>query len=254
MVVSFFLESYVVLGVSYFALCCTAHYLFYTYLETLFSSTGSLRTKTLPHTFSNRIVGTIHATWMTILTFAYFIPDHGLFPFEVYTAKDMALTRLANRVVYLMLGYLVYDSLVEIVLLNAQTKLTLLHHTLGVVTWAPVLLFDQACPWVMWTHLAEFSTPFINLGWFMHNNGAADWMVAVTALSTVLVFFIFRVVSPPLCAYSMWNYKTLVQPFGLWAYLFAIQLFFVGLNCYWFSKLVGMILNKIMGAKKKKTT
>jgi len=188
---------------------------------------------------------------MTILTFAYFIPEHLAFPFEAFTAKDMVLTSLANRVVHLMLGYLLYDSLVEIVLLKAQTKLTLLHHALGIVTWIPVLFFNQACPWVMWTHLAEASTPFINLGWFMHNNGAADWMVALTALSTLAVFFIFRVVSPPLCIYSMWNYRSLVQPFGLWAYLFAIQIFFLFLNCYWFSKLFAMILSK-MGGKKKK--
>jgi len=162
----------------------------------------------------------------------------------------MVLTELANRVVYMMLGYLVYDTMVETGLLKAQTKLTLVHHIMGMLTWAPVLFYDQACPWVMWTHLAEASTPLINLGWFMHYNGARDWMVQAAALLTVAVFFLFRVLSPPFCLHSMWKHRNLVQPFGLWVYLFAVQVFFVGLNCYWFSKLVAMILNKVVGKKK----
>ena len=101
------------------------------------------------------------------------------------------------------------------------------------------------------------STPFLHACWMMHKLGGDSGLAyRFCAAMLLLMFFIFRVVASPLCLASLWTHRALwghtAQRKALYYFELCINVFFVGLNWYWFAALCKRAFGPKKASKKAK--
>ena len=104
---------------------------------------------------------------------------------------------------------------------------------------------------------AQGSTPFLHACWMMHKLGADSGLAyRFCAGMLLLMFFIFRVVASPLCLASLWTHRALwgdsAARKALYYFELSINVFFVGLNWFWFAALCKRALGSKKASKKAK--
>lgn len=210
--------------------------------------------KTEEHGVANRIVSSIHASTLGLIALRQmlldFDPKQGLLLIPIHPPPMRAVESLSAQ---LMLGYLLYDTvLVGAVMKSASFPFAMLgHHILGALSWGSLLATGEGGNYILWVHLAELSTPFLNLGWALHSLGQKGLPAVLAGLVTVSLFLVFRIINVPLCLYSLWTYRHLFVK-SFFPMQFGICLFFWLLNVFWIRQLIAVALKALGGGKERK--
>jgi hypothetical protein len=155
-------------------------------------------------------------------------------------------TRLETFALDIMMGYLIYDSVLES-FYNVNVD-TIAHHILGLVAFSSVRFSESNAGvfYIMLIMIAEGSTPFLHTTWVMHQLSLSSSPLFLVFAGILLIsFFFLRVCLGPYITIHMmtsdWGegYTTL-------SYLsIGIMFGFCLLNFLWFYKLVAMALKTI---------
>ena len=99
------------------------------------------------------------------------------------------------------------------------------------------------------THSAQGSTPFFHLGWLLGNAKCSDALVSAVHLVFVVMFFVCRIVSSPLCLYSFWKSGYMWPPYELLhKFVLCITIGFVCINYFWWVLIVRKVYRKLTHA------
>lgn len=193
---------------------------------------------------ASRAVSSIHAVIMFSLTAYYWLRIN---PDVVYIKGGA----YENRCIDLMLGYLYYDIVQEIK--ETCQADTIAHHVMGFLSHAFTRFddCDAAYFYTMVVYLAEASTPFLHTCWILHTYklGAHPIFLPLSAI-LIILFFVFRVVVGGYIIWHLWTDSIGWQGKLANEYVNTVILvLFVGLNYFWFFKLIQMATG--IGKKKK---
>lgn len=148
-----------------------------------------------------------------------------------------------RRTINLMIGYLVYDFVVEIFTTEKLDILIILHHIVGLVSHFATLMANCGFSafFTMAVYLAETSTPVLHSLWMMKELKLDETTLFLgVALLLLVLFFICRVVLSPILLYTF--FATTEEYFkGTTAMYYGqmcVLIFFAVLNFVWFYQLV----------------
>lgn len=188
-----------------------------------------------------RATSSVHAAVMFVLSLYYWTRLNS----DVAIHSDVS--EYEGFLLDIMLGYIVYDTIVEII--STWDKEVMLHHVLGTITMLTTRMLGcgVASHYVMMIFLAEASTPFLHVAWLLNSMKMNHTVVfQFTVVMLILNFFIFRVLLGPFALYHMWTDQTNLWDGIEWFYW--INLFVVAgftlLNFFWFHKLISIALKK----------
>lgn len=196
------------------------------------------------HGVANRIVSSLHAALLGTIALRQFVsdldPSQGVLLIPIHGAPFRLVESISAKI---MLGYLLYDTvIIGAVMKQPSLPFAMLgHHILGAISWSLLLNSGEGGNYVLWVHLAELSTPFLNAGWAMHMLGIKGIWAKLAALATVSAFALFRVISVLLCINSLWQNRHLFVK-SMFPLQFGICVGFWFLNCMWFRQLIAVAL------------
>lgn len=220
------------------------------------SSTFVPSLKKLPsHTYQdwwNHGTAMIHASIMFIMASNYWLNVRN--DWGVMSASTSAYERAG---IDIMTGYMIYDMIVETVLVRKINILVLVHHILGLVSHFGTRYLDSgvSAHYTMLIYLAESSTPFLHICWLLDKLNKTDTVLFKVLCGIVaFFFFFFRILMGPYVTYGLsipvpeWNGCEHL----MWLQVF-IMIGFCMLNFYWFYKIIiKSAMNVIMENKKLK--
>ena len=184
----------------------------------------------------NRGVSTIHACVMFYITIFYWLNINP--KVQISSAGN----RIEARALDIMMGYLYYDILYEM-LTSRQTD-ALSHHILGVISHLSSRLSNNraAAFYSMLVYIAEGSTPFLNISWLLYLLQLKKTIgFKLCAVLLILSFFCCRILLGPFMVYHMLTHREEWGEDGrgiLYVGNTAIVSIFAVLNFYWFYKLL----------------
>lgn len=210
----------------------------------------------------NLVVAASHAAFLFLLAFCRLAPRVRLTALTLYPialenllplqpSADVAAMQYPEALAAsALLGYLLYDTCAVAAGHASGGVALMLHHGLGGALWGAMLTRRCGGVYISWVHLAEGSTPFLHACTAMHKLGGWEGSRTFTACAAALLgtFFLFRAVSAPLCFASVLRHRAAWPSQPLWAFAAAVSAFFVGLNWFWFGKL----LQRAVGGPKVK--
>jgi len=187
----------------------------------------------------NRCVSIVHASFVFCLTIYYWT----IYQYPHFHVTDVSpeAKNLQSLTLDIMMGYLWYDIIVELV--QTQEMDTLGHHILGLISHLSCRLSNNQAGafYSMMVYIAEGSTPFLHTSWLLHKLQLKNTKrFKFCVLSLLVTFFICRVVAGPFMLFHMtynspsWGPNTDI----LFAMNYLIVFLFVVLNFYWFYKLI----------------
>jgi hypothetical protein len=188
----------------------------------------------------NRLVSSVHAVVMFTIAVYYWGFCNTELSFD-YIKLHTAW--IENFALNLMLGYLLYDCLFE--LMHARQMDTLVHHFFGILSHSTSLWTQNpaALYYSMMLFLAESSTPVLHAAWLLKQlNLTSSFLFTVMKLLLPLTFLFFRVALAPYLFYHIIVYAkewgSGVVNTSLWWMNTTLMLFFLLLNFYWFYKII----------------
>lgn len=205
-------------------------------------------------TWSNKGVSSIHAIIMITLTIYYWI----FYSDSSFSCMNSAPSRpdldtggFEIFVVYIMMGYIMYDTYYEVVESPNPTDIAIiLHHVIGFLSHSSTLISGNraALFYCMVIYLAEISTPFLNISWLLHNLGRNGSTLFLTCSVILLVTFFLRTLVGPYALYHMLRHRDDwgdysggdVLTKAMFDGNFLVISFFTTLNIFWFYKLLVM--------------
>ena len=217
--------------------------------------------------FPNRAVATVNALLIGVSGFVYLWPRASIGfgqegSFVTFAPEDVSgfgwFQALCCDV---MLGYIIFDTYYY--LFEQVTKLEvdmLVHHLLGLASWLAVRHTAAGGLYLMWTHMAELSTPFLQVSWLLSKLGRQQTLAFyVTSRGTILAFLFFRVISVVLQLFHMYSngevaFRTRELGPGLFYAQVGVMATFLCLNVTWLSLLLRMAAtDEIREAEEKYT-
>ena len=222
-----------------FAWCltCLSIHLFWGLLsDRLIPGFSKIKIRKQQKAWYNRGVSTIHACVMFSITAYYWLY------INPNVQISFAGNRLEARALDIMMGYLYYDILYE--MLTSRQPDALSHHILGVISHLSSRLSNNkaAAFYSMLVYIAEGSTPFLNISWLLYllqlKKTAAFKLCAILL---ILSFFCCRILLGPFMVYHMLTNRDEWGDDGrglLYVGNTAIVSIFAILNFYWFYKLL----------------
>lgn len=213
-------------------------------------------------TWYNKGVSSIHAVTMISLTayyWIYFFEPSFNFMSSSPSRPNLDTDGFEARVVYIMMGYIMYDTYYEVAESpNPTDTAIILHHVIGFLSHSSTLLSGSraALFYCMVIYIAEISTPFLNISWLLHNLGRDGSPLFLACSVTLLVTFSIRTLVGPYALYHMRRHREdWGDYFGgdritrfMFDGNFLVISFFSALNFFWFYKLLLMAF----GSKTKK--
>jgi hypothetical protein len=206
----------------------------------------------------NKLVASFHAAVLFALTIGYWFFMGNIFAPPPNTTNNMQMFCID-----IMLGYLIYDTLFDTIweLKNQNNQQMMAHHLLGAFSLGAIRYLDSApgAHYNMIVFLAEASTPALHSSWIMKElKFTKTWAYQLVGWTLVGLFFIFRIILAPFLVFKVWNEKEAWrdQPPYFFEINFAIVVFFMFINFFWFKKLIAMAIKtgtKAGEAKTKKT-
>ena len=189
----------------------------------------------------NRGVSAVHAAVIFCMTSYYWIYVNPTVKISIHE-----VTRIETLAVDVMMGYLWYDLLFE--MLYTRQLDSMGHHILGIISHLSTRLSGNSAAsfYSMLVFIAEGSTPFLNSSWLMHQLQLKDTIIfKLTALSLVTSFLVFRIILGPFMVTHMLHHRNewgnAKDGLMFWGNFFIVFLFAV-LNFYWFYKLMLVFL------------
>ena len=148
-----------------------------------------------------------------------------------------------------MAGYLLFDSLYELVLPFVRgtghlDPAFLAHHLLGLAAHGLAKSHSVLRTVTPFVYLAEISTPFLHVSWMLKTMDRGDSkLFLANGIVGAVSYLLFRILLPPYTLYSFRNPDAWTREPGgksVHAAFLCCQVAFIGLNLMWFKKLVKM--------------
>ena len=184
----------------------------------------------------------------------------GAYDARLYVGADESVTGLGPEFFCaLFVGYLVADIIPVVIYRDTMANINELygHHILASAAWS-CLIYYRVTQWYgcFWL-LAELSTPFVNLRWWLYKSKSTGLPYAVNGLVMTLAFGWTRVSHLPwTLSYLVTDFAAMRAHAGWFAYFFCVCFAFNAcLQCYWFSLMVkGLVkgVKKMLGGGGKK--
>jgi len=191
---------------------------------------------------ANRGTSSLHASLVYIITVYYWSCK---LSHNVCIVTGEGLESLAMG---MMLGYLAYDTVYELLCSTRADALTVVHHILGGMSFLSTYAYScQACyRFYMIIYLAEVSTPFLHMSWLLNELKLTNTVLFKYCAVTLLILFaLFRVCLSPVLLYSfIFSEEVWDQSVYLYALNGLIIFLFMVLNFYWFYLLLRMAFKK----------
>ena len=159
----------------------------------------------------------------------------------------------------LFVGYLVADIIPVVIYRDTMANINELygHHILASMAWSCLIYYRVTQWWGCFWLLAELSTPFVNLRWWLYKSKSTGLPYALNGLVMTAAFGYARVSHLPwTLSYLVADFAAIQQKAGWFAYFFCICFAFNAcLQCYWFFLMMkGLIkgVKKMLGGGGKK--
>ena len=176
-------------------------------------------------------------------------------PTFMIPAKMTGFQELTND---FMVGYLLYDTVSEIFVMNSFDMLMLGHHVLGGASHIACRMADSGiCSYYhMMVYVAEASTPFLHISWVLYTLGYTENVLFKLLFVVLLVsFFCARILWGPYMQYSL--YMSRSEWFSteagalLYAPNFLIVIFFNVINYVWGQALLQKAIKGVSSSDEK---
>ena len=194
---------------------------------------------------NNRIVSTCHAVILFFLTSNYWLTKSNIFE-----PPPSELTDYPCFCIDIMLGYLVYDLLNEVITAPKLDIGIVAHHITGMLSLGSIRALGRpdGAHYNMIIFIAEASTPFLHISYYMHcAKLEKNVYFTLCCILLVALFFLCRVILGPFLFYKMYTERSVWgdSEFDLLLFWsnFVIVGFFVVLNFYWFRKLLKVAMS-----------
>jgi len=215
------------------------------------------------HRYANKIVGALHACLLGAVAVRCFLR----------TGYDPHAERLLERpppehlTVGCMLVYLVYDTgfLLWRFFVLAPSRgvrerwsagdhtVAVAHHVLGFASWCLIYGGTGGVYWAQCIHLAELSTPLLNVRWILLKEGRTGGPAyRVVSALFLLVFFLSRIPTTAVLLYCMYRGVDKWPSRRIAWFHFAVTLCFWGINLLWFWGGMKLALRALQGTSTKK--
>ncbi|CAF0745710.1 unnamed protein product [Didymodactylos carnosus] len=189
--------------------------------------------------FSTRINSSINSFTVGTICVYMMIADRGLEANPLLYKSYLLKTNLA-----IVIGYLFADTAISIIhYKKVGDPFTITHHLVSIYAFFYVLTLDVMPYFANFRLLAELSTPFVNIRWFLDTlkfSRTSTPFVANGLIMTLLFFFV-RIVAMPIYWYKV--YVVAIQP--MWAHMGHFRFILISvcivldvINIYWFSKML----------------
>jgi hypothetical protein len=216
-------------------------------------------TEKLIKEWHNRFVSSVNAALFAVL----FVLNWNVSKLQLKgDDPEVPMSDFEKNALNMMLGYLIYDGGLELSVAIAKSDFSsyrlqvLGHHALGLCTHTSILVASSGVAARLMTVIygAEFSTPFLNTTWLLHNckKGSSTLFLVLSAL--LILTFTFRIFIGPFVFYRM------VTEYDSWSNypkIYALHIFvsfsFSLLNFYWYYKVIEMGLSAMRSIAKPKS-
>mmetsp|Transcript_45672 Transcript_45672/g.67401 ORF Transcript_45672/g.67401 Transcript_45672/m.67401 type:complete len:264 (-) Transcript_45672:31-822(-) len=213
------------------------------------------------HRYSNKIVGILHACFLSFAAIRCGLTRG----FDLQAEEILATPPLEHFAVGCMMVYLVYDTIYfywRFYILQpslgvkekwnaAEHTGALVHHYLGLLSWGFIYSGTGGVYWAQYIHLAEISTPILNLRWIMMKEGVRDGIKVVSVVFLV-VFFLTRIPTTVVLLYHMWRSVDKWPSKTIAYFQFIVTFSFLVVNLIWFSGGIKMAIRAMSRKSKKK--
>jgi len=214
------------------------------------------------HRYANKMVGTLHACVLAVVAVRCFVTTG----FDLRAARLLEVPPLEHLTVGLMLVYLVYDTcfLLGRFFVLAPSRgaperwtfgehtLSVAHHLLGFVSWWLVYGGTGGVYWAQCIHLAELSTPLLNVRWIMIKEGITSGPLYLAGSALFLVvFFLSRIPTTAVLLYYMYMGVEKWPSRSIAWFQFMVTLSFWGINLIWFWGGMKLVLRALKGKSGK---
>ncbi|CAF0799324.1 unnamed protein product [Didymodactylos carnosus] len=167
------------------------------------------------------------------------IADRGLEANPLLYKSYLLKTNLA-----IVIGYLSADTTIGLIhYKKVGDPFTITHHLVSIYAFAYVLTLDVMPYFANFRLLAELSTPFVNMRWFLDTLkfSKTSTPFVINGLVMTLLFFFVRIVAMPIYWYKV--YVVAIQP--MWVHMGHFRFVLISvcsvldiINIYWFSKML----------------
>ncbi|XP_014666360.1 PREDICTED: transmembrane protein 56-B-like [Priapulus caudatus] len=221
-----------------FAFCLLLQYVVNPMLTSAFMPKYKLLCYSDKLDWNSRVTSTIHAIIITVNCLYVVIEP------AVWMNPAMEYSRVLIAMCLICIGYILADTLVIFMHWHYIGSIPFLVHHAATTTACAVTVITSWWTWFTALRLlAEFSTTFVNLRWFLQKldipktSRIAVW----NGLTLVASFFACRIMLIPVYWLSVYNliYSPTWLLLNWWKYFgIACPIFLDTLNIYWFGKLV----------------
>eukprot|EP00937_MAST-01D_sp_MAST-1D-sp2_P002251 g2251.t1 len=199
-------------------------------------------------TFPNRCVATLNALVVGLPALLRTAPQARLgsslrAPLEFSNEHVLAFGDFEALHCDIQLSYMLFDTF-WLASRGKVEKDLVAHHVLGLASWLTVRATQTGGFYMVWTHTAELSTPFLHASWLLFKLGRqqtrAFW---VASRGTIVMFLVFRVLSVFACLAHMVAHGDAAFAAAGSAvryYQLLTMVAFWGINLLWFSLLIKM--------------
>lgn len=206
--------------------------------------------KDIQEQWYNRATSSMNAIVIFSLSFYYwfFINPEMIIPKDISAYQSFEID--------FMMGYLIFDTFYEAVILkNTSIKQILIHHLAGLLSHYSTRHSNVGAAgyYSVMVHIAEISTPLIHVGWIgKHLEMSNAFWYLFLMFFQIGLYFVSRCV---LAVYMLYHIALNKSSWGenseiLYWFNFGIVAIFAALNYFWFYKIIMILILK----KKKKVT
>ena len=211
------------------------------------------------HRYANKIVGIIHAIVLaTTAVRCYFTKG-----FDIHAERLLELPSLEHLTVGFMMVYLVYDTIFMLwrcFILQpsnevkekwsfAEHTLAMAHHILGFTSWWLIYSGNGGVYWAQWIHIAEISTPILNIRWIMMKEGIRSGTSYLVVGGVFLItFFASRIPTTAMLLYYMYQNIDKWPSKSIAWFQFFVTFSFWCINLMWFRGGIKAATNALKGA------
>lgn len=192
-----------------------------------------------------RVMSCVATSLMTMLVIPGVITGFGCESAQCRNAPSTFVSQVATGI---MIGYLLFDTILVIYHRIAPMGQTLAHHLMAIIMFTVGASAGGPNFVTCWHILGEGSTPFVNMRWFLSKTPGCQsgTLMLVVGLSMLFSFAAFRVLHLPWTLTRLWmDFPLMEATYGpgpslslayraLW---FSAECFITTMNCFWLSKI-----------------
>nr|CAB3267109.1 transmembrane protein 56-like [Phallusia mammillata] len=187
--------------------------------------------------WDTRFISTIHASTVAVLSTIVLIVDQ-----ESYGNPILGQFWGMEAVASINQGYFVADTCLMLFYLTKSYNgywFDIFHHIANSIVVISCIKNNVLLHLVMVRYLSEWSTPFLNMRWFMLKSKVVEGTIYVAnGILLLAFFFLSRIAIMPYMYYNFFAYHDDVKKTGYLQYLILCGVAMDLLNIFWFIKIV----------------